>query len=72
MDELSLEIAARIVAARESKGWTQYKLSRESDLAQSMLTNIETGKRTPHARSLIKLANALGVSSDYLLGIERS
>jgi transcriptional regulator with XRE-family HTH domain len=46
---------------REEKGWGQKELAFHAHLAQSVISEIETGKRSPSARTLQKLAGALGV-----------
>jgi transcriptional regulator with XRE-family HTH domain len=45
------------------KGWTRYRLAKESNLGQSTVHEIMSGKKkTPTSTTLQKLANALGVS----------
>mgnify|MGYP001431407259 FL=1 len=51
----------RIKELRETKGWSQTKLAKESGLSQSFIHAIETGKKSPTMRSLWKLSKALGV-----------
>ena len=46
---------------REEKGWGQKELAFHAHLSQSVISEIETGKRSPSARTLQKLAGALGV-----------
>ncbi|MBA3472109.1 MAG: helix-turn-helix transcriptional regulator [Rubrobacter sp.] len=46
---------------RLEKGWNQNELAFHADLAPSVISQVETGKREPSATSLRKLANALGV-----------
>lgn len=49
----------------ELKGWTNYKLAKEAGLGQSTVHEIMNGKKTtPNAKTLQKMANALGVSVD--------
>jgi transcriptional regulator with XRE-family HTH domain len=47
---------------------SQYQLARIAGLSESWISHFETGKRKPSVGNLIKLADALGVSADYLLG----
>lgn len=47
---------------REKKNISQFELSLESGVSQNMITYIETGKRTPTLRTLIKLCYALQIS----------
>jgi transcriptional regulator with XRE-family HTH domain len=46
---------------RERRGWGQKELAFHANLAQSVISEIETGKRSPSARTLSKLAEALEV-----------
>jgi transcriptional regulator with XRE-family HTH domain len=59
----------RVRAARELRGWTQAQLAERSKVPAMMISHFETGVRTGvSAATLVKLANALSVSVDYLLG----
>ena len=60
----------RIREARESKGLTQLELSAEIEVAQSVVCNYERGKKTPTLNTFAKIADALEVTSDWLLGRE--
>lgn len=45
------------------KGWSKYRLSKESGIAQTTLYDILSGKKvTPNVKTLQKIADALGVS----------
>lgn len=46
---------------RKEKGWNQNELAFHADLAPSVISLVETGKREPNAATLRKLATALGV-----------
>jgi transcriptional regulator with XRE-family HTH domain len=46
---------------RQEKCWGQKELAFHANLAQSVISEIETGKRSPSARTLRKLAAALEV-----------
>lgn len=59
----------RLTTARESAGLTITDLAARSGLSVSTIYGYETGRRTPQADQLGALANALGVSADYLLGL---
>jgi transcriptional regulator with XRE-family HTH domain len=59
----------RLRAARERRGWTQTQLSEASGVPAMMISHFETGVRnSASAATLVKLANALSKSVDYLLG----
>jgi transcriptional regulator with XRE-family HTH domain len=46
----------------------QMDLARKTRLKQSAISQFETGRRTPSFHNLRRLADALEVSADYLLG----
>lgn len=49
----------------DSKGWTKYRLAKEAGLGQSTVHEIMSGKKkSPNAKTLQKLATALGVTVD--------
>ncbi|MGI6036574.1 MAG: helix-turn-helix domain-containing protein [Limnochordia bacterium] len=52
---------------REKKGLTQAALAKDAGLAQSFVSSIESGQKSPTVRSLQKLANALDVPLNELL-----
>ena len=63
-------IHERIGDLRTSQGWSQKKLSEISGIVTSQLSRIESGKiENISSDILIKLSNAFGVSSDYILGL---
>lgn len=55
---------------RTENGFTQTQLATKAKLATSCIAMLETNKREPTANTLIALAAALNVSTDYLLGLE--
>lgn len=58
----------RLKAVREKRGLSQSDLERESGVPAVMISHFETGARpNASAATLVKLANALEVSIDYLL-----
>jgi transcriptional regulator with XRE-family HTH domain len=63
-------IGQRIRRARQRKGWTQAELGLRSGLRESMICKYELGHHTPSPKHLSRIADALGVSVDYLLGRE--
>ena len=64
------ELGKRIVAAREQIGWSQRELVRVSGVGQNNLSVLEQGKKPGvRADTVVRLAEALGVSADYLLGL---
>lgn len=53
---------------RERRGLTQAALGAKADMAAASVSHFETGQRQPSLDSLVKLADALEVSIDTLLG----
>jgi transcriptional regulator with XRE-family HTH domain len=62
-------IAGSLRAARERLGWSREALAYHSGVSWSAISQIESGRRRDvRLSSLSALANALGVSVDYLIG----
>ena len=47
--------------ARKRKGWTQYKLAKESGVSREMIAKFELGKHSPTLSTLLKLLSALSL-----------
>lgn len=58
----------RLREARLRKGISQKELSKEIQVAQNTISNWETGVREPSLDMLIRMADYLDCSVDYLLG----
>ena len=58
----------RLRATRLSRGMTQEKLSEAAGVALRTYQAYEQGTRRPSFEILVKLADLLSVSTDYLLG----
>lgn len=68
MDEKGL--GQRLQAARQQAGLTQQMLCQQADLSYSTLTKIERGAiKSPSIFTIQRIAEALGVSLDVLLGV---
>jgi transcriptional regulator with XRE-family HTH domain len=64
----SSRIAQSLKSARQRLGWSRETLAHHSGLSAAAITQIESGRRQEvRASSLLALANALGVSVDYLV-----
>ncbi len=61
-------IGSRIKQLRKEMDYTQDDLAKILSITRSALANWETGRVLPDPISLIKLADVLGVTVDYLLG----
>lgn len=66
------DLRTRIRTASLARGLSQAGLSKKSGLIQSVISMVESGRCSPNIESLKKLALGLEVTSDWLLGIERS
>lgn len=60
--------AERLTAAREMRKMSQGFLAEKSGLPPSSISHFEAAKRKPSFANLKRLASALEVSTDYLLG----
>lgn len=58
----------RLLRARRRRGWSQADLASHAGLQQSAVSHYENGARRPSFANLRKLATALEVSTDYLVG----
>jgi len=59
----------RLKEARRSKGLTQYELADLSGISQRMIVHYETVVKMPPVEKVKRIAEALGISSDELLGM---
>lgn len=62
------ELGSRIKKARELKKWYQEDLAERVGLSRNTILNYEKGSRKIRIDDLIKIANALQVSIEYLTG----
>jgi len=58
----------RLRAARDLRKWSQGELAEKAAMPPSSIAHFETGSRKPSFETLRRLANALEVTTDYLLG----
>ncbi len=56
----------------KERGLTNYKVSKDTGIAQSVLSTWKTKGTMPRADKLQVLAEYLGVSVDYLLGVQQN
>jgi len=61
-------IRANLKAFRELRGLSQAKLGRLAGIGPASVSHFETGQRVPTVESVVRLADALRVSVDALLG----
>lgn len=60
-------IGRRVADLRREIGLTQGELAEKSDISVVHLSNIELGKKTPGLSTLIRIAEALDVATDWIL-----
>ena len=67
-----MTLADRIRISRERRGWSQNELARRARMTQALISELEAGKRKePRLTTLRRLAETLGVTTDYLIGMYR-
>lgn len=64
---MGLAIEENIHKLIAERGWTIYRLAKESNVTVSALYNMGKKKQGPQAETLIKLADALEVTIDELV-----
>ncbi|MFA5112145.1 MAG: helix-turn-helix transcriptional regulator [Desulfobaccales bacterium] len=67
MYNLPMIISKRIVELRTEKTWTQEELAEKVGVHFRSIGRWERGEALPGAEELLKLAQAFGVTADYLL-----
>ncbi|AKH62503.1 MULTISPECIES: helix-turn-helix domain-containing protein [Morganellaceae] len=65
--ELRKEFGVRLKALRKQKGWPQKELAGKVEIRFQQLNKYESGLNIPPAEMMVKLADVLGVTVDYLL-----
>ena len=64
------ELGNRIAESLQAKGLTQRSLAQRIGVTEAVMSRYISGEREPKPDMLANIATALGVTSDYLLGIE--
>lgn len=65
-------LGSRIAELRSRKGILQKDLAEQAGISVSFLSEVENGHRTPGAEILLRIADVLGASLDYLVRGEDS
>ena len=60
-------VGKRILELRKQLSWTQEDLAEKSDTTKQTISMTENGKQELRASNIVKIADVLGVSTDYLL-----
>jgi transcriptional regulator with XRE-family HTH domain len=63
----AVHLNKRIKKVRQAKGWTQEQLAEKIGISQKQVSAYERGTYNPSTEVLLKLAEALDVSLDYLV-----
>ncbi len=62
-------LAKRLKELRKKSGWSQQKLAEKAGLSYNTITKLEQGAATmPTIQTMIKIADAFGISLDELVG----
>lgn len=64
------ELGSRIQQLRKQRGWTLDQLAGEAGVTKGFLSQVENGKTQPTGKVLLRIARALGASTDWLLAGE--
>lgn len=67
LGEDDMVLGERIKQLRTKRGWKQLELAREVGIDGGQISRYENGRITPSVEVLVKLAESLNVSTDYLL-----
>ncbi|MEN6459966.1 MAG: helix-turn-helix transcriptional regulator [Syntrophomonas sp.] len=66
-----MSLGEQIREIRSALGWSQFRLAEKAGISQSVISDIESGRRNnPSIKTLWKIAKALGVSLSELLNIQ--
>lgn len=65
-------VAEKIKHMRESKGYTQSDLAKKLNITRSSVNAWEMGISVPSTQYIIELASLFSVSTDYLLGVDKT
>jgi transcriptional regulator with XRE-family HTH domain len=60
-------VGARIRQRRNELGWTQDVLAEKAGISKGFLSDLENGKRSVGADTLLDIGRVLGLSLDYLM-----
>ena len=71
-DHVAAHLARNLGSLRHARTLTQEALARAAGVPRSTIANLESGVGNPSLTVLVKVANALGVPIDELLGAPRA
>lgn len=64
-------LGSRLKEQRELHNLSQKEVAKRLNISFSVLSNYESGERTPSLEKLVRLANLYQCTTDYLLGFTR-
>lgn len=67
-----VNLSIRLKELRKLAGMTQKQLGERIGVSKAVISYYESSDRTPSPEMLIKLAQAFHVTTDYLLGLEKT
>jgi len=70
MSDYAEEFAKRLATIRKDRGFTQYSFADALGTARSNIQGYECGEKFPKYELLVKMCRLLGVSADYMLGMD--
>jgi transcriptional regulator with XRE-family HTH domain len=68
MEDVAARFASNLRSLREMRALTQAELGHRAGIGAASISHFETGQRVPSLESLVKVADALDVPVDALLG----
>lgn len=71
-DEVTARLGGRVRRLRNDREWSQAELARRVGVTQGQIAKIERGDRSARLSTAARLADALGVGLDDLLGRDES
>jgi len=66
-----MDLGRKIKEMRKEKGVTQVQLASDLQISKATIAYYEVNKRQPSLEMLVKIANYLGVTTDFLLDNEK-
>ena len=63
-------VAERLGTALKERGIMQRQLAEKAGVTETTISRYVNGTRTPKGNNIKKIADALNVSADYLLGVD--
>jgi transcriptional regulator with XRE-family HTH domain len=62
-------LGKRLARLRKERGYTQVELAEKTGVVQVIISDYERGKLRPHPDMIVRLAKAMQISADELLGL---